>query len=669
MIPFRIRFRHLPALSMAWMRSLLMPAMLSILAAAAAPISILAQNRITMVKEPFAEPSPAPVNTDVVFRVSATDAGGTPVTYSWDFGDGSERTAFDAHSGAVHRYAKPGRYSVIIRMEADGARIAQSFFLLVHSPVSNPRPTASSTIILDAKRGRIWTVNPDNNSVACIDALNLERLFEAPVGAHPRTLAQAPDGSIWVANQDDATLSILDPETGLLRRNAVLPYGSMPFGIVFSPDGKAAFVSLQGTGKLIKIDPANGKVRSEAVLPGAPRGLSVTGDSKRVLATRFISPVDHGVVWDVESEAMTVTPGITLEADKTPDAENAGRGVPNYLSSVVIAPDGGQAWLPAKKDNTGRGLFRNGSPLDFQSTVRAMIMRIDLAARKEVLPLRLDMDDSEMPTAVAFGPLGDPVFIAFQGSNKVAVWDPNANVRLMTLPSTGLAPQGLAVDSATGRLFVQGFMSRTVSVFDVSNLLSGRENTATEVKVVGTVEKEKLPERVLRGKRIFYNAGDPRMSKDGYLSCASCHLDGGADGRVWDFTDRGEGLRKTVSLLGRGGMGQGPVHWSANFDEIQDFEHDIRGPFGGTGFMKEDVFRAHGRDRALGGFKEGLSPELDDLAAYVASLNRVNASPFRNRDGSMTDEGREGEKVFNREDVGCVRCHVPPGYTDSRLTS
>ncbi|MDQ3001706.1 MAG: hypothetical protein M3Y08_10650, partial [Fibrobacterota bacterium] len=47
----------------------------------------------------------------------------------------------------------------------------------------------------------------------------------------------------------------------------------------------------------------------------------------------------------------------------------------------------------------------------------------------------------------------------------------------------------------------------------------------------------------------------------------------------------------------------------------------------------------------------------------------VNASPFRNRDGSMTDEGREGEKVFNREDVGCVRCHVPPGYTDSRLTS
>ena len=37
--------------------------------------------------------------------------------------------------------------------------------------------------------------------------------------------------------------------------------------------------------------------------------------------------------------------------------------------------------------------------------------------------------------------------------------------------------------------------------------------------------------------------------------------------------------------MGRAGTGQGNVHWTANFDEIQDFEHDMRGPFGGTGFL------------------------------------------------------------------------------------
>jgi hypothetical protein len=30
---------------------------------------------------------------------------------------------------------------------------------------------------------------------------------------------------------------------------------------------------------------------------------------------------------------------------------------------------------------------------------------------------------------------------------------------------------------------------------------------------------------------------------------------------------------------------QGPLHWTANFDEVQDFEHGMRSAFGGTGFM------------------------------------------------------------------------------------
>ena len=39
-------------------------------------------------------------------------------------------------------------------------------------------------------------------------------------------------------------------------------------------------------------------------------------------------------------------------------------------------------------------------------------------------------------------------------------------------------------------------------------------------------------------------------------------------------------MRNTITLHGRAGIAHGNVHWSANFDEIQDFEHDIRGAFG-----------------------------------------------------------------------------------------
>jgi hypothetical protein len=132
---------------------------------------------------------------------------------------------------------------------------------------------------------------------------------------------------------------------------------------------------------------------------------------------------------------------------------------------------------------------------------------------------------------------------------------------------------------------------------------------------------------------------------------------------VWDFTDRGEGLRNTTSLLGRRGAGHGRLHWSANFDEIQDFEHDIRNGFGGRGFAADELFQSGTRDTTLGDPKAGISAELDALAAYVTSLDRVHPSPHRDADGSATADGEAGAAIFER--LGCATCHAGPDLTDS----
>ena len=104
---------------------------------------------------------------------------------------------------------------------------------------------------------------------------------------------------------------------------------------------------------------------------------------------------------------------------------------------------------------------------------------------------------------------------------------------------------------------------------------------------------------MLQGKQLFYDARDTRLARDGYMSCASCHNDGGQDGRVWDLTGFGEGLRNTISLRGRAG-GQGFLHWSNNFDEVQDFEGQIRTLAGGTGLMTDAQFNAGTRSQPLG---------------------------------------------------------------------
>jgi hypothetical protein len=112
-------------------------------------------------------------------------------------------------------------------------------------------------------------------------------------------------------------------------------------------------------------------------------------------------------------------------------------------------------------------------------------------------------------------------------------------------------------------------------------------------------------------------------------------------------------------------MGHGRVHWSANFDEIQDFEHDIRNAFGGTGFLSDAQLALAGEP--LGAPKAGRSADLDALAAYVASLGseHLPRSAARPADGSKSSAALRGAGVFAAE--GCASCHAGGVLTDSSL--
>ncbi|RZL86801.1 MAG: hypothetical protein EOP73_31485, partial [Variovorax sp.] len=266
---------------------------------------------------------------------------------------------------------------------------------------------------------------------------------------------------------------------------------------------------------------------------------------------------------------------------------------------------------------------------------------------------QLDFNDRAPARAAAYSPNGDYLFVAQMEGNRIAVVDAyNRSVRGEI--ETDRAPHGLYVDERRQRLYVNNFLGRSVGVYDIEPVLSAESFSARPLATVAAVAAETLPQAVLRGKRLFYNAADPRMSRDNYMSCASCHADGGDDGMVWDFTQRGEGLRRTISLQGRAGLGRGRVHWTANFDELQDFENDIRSAFGGTGFLSDRDFWA--TSDPLGAPKSGRSRDLDDLAAYMSSLSRHGRSPERQADGSLTVEALRGRQLFDT--LQCATCHA-----------
>lgn len=606
---------------------------------------------------------PSLVGEAYKFSANAGDASGT-VQYRWSFGDDVVADYAAGQAQIEHVYAKPGHYFVAVTVQdTASARSGDQTTHIVHYPTTPKRPAASSTIIYDEKRSRIFCVNQDSDTISAVDPIALEKAGELAVYKDPEALALAPDGKLWVLHKDDYAIAIVNPDTMMIERGFRLPYASQPVGLVMSPTGDAAYVTLQAVGKLLKLNPITGEIVAQAEVGPTPRGVSVSADGAQVFVTRFVSTVAGGEVAVVDAATLTVKNRYQLAPDTTTtDTDQKGRGLPNFLFSVGLSPDGREAWVSGKKDNIFRGVNRDGLKLTQDNTVRPMVSVLNLSETTESLTNRIDLDDRDLPTYVEFSPLGDYAFVTVTGSNLVEVRDAYTRGFLTSLTDAGLAPRGTVL-GPKNLLFVQGSMERSVVVYDVSTILDASDIRSIKVKDIPVVAQEKLPPDVLLGKQVFSNSADGRMTVQGYLTCITCHFDGGDDGQVYDFTSRNEGFRNTISLKGRRGTGQGNLLWSGAFDEVQDFEEEIRGLFLGHGFIPDADLMVGTREQALGDKKVGLSKELDALAVYLTSLDHVDPSPFRNPDGSMTDAARAGQALFGK--LGCDFCHSGPDYTDS----
>ncbi len=608
------------------------------------------------------------VGTSANFQVTASDPDpNTTLTYKFSWGDGTADTGPQTGSTAAHTYISPGRYTAIVTVSDGTFNVTQPVTVIVIYPQTAVSAVASSQIIYDGVHNKVWCVNPDSDTVTRLDAVTLAKDLETAVGTHPRSLALKPDGSaIWVACGEASEIDILNPTTGAVTSVASLGYGFDPAAIAFAPNSTAAFVAAQGAEALLKLDPTTAAITASLDMGAGPNSLAISGDSTRVLVTRFISPDTEGEVWEVNPTTMALTRTFSLAFDNTPDTEHSGRGVPNYLMQVAITPDGRRAWVPSKKDNIVRGTLRDGNPLTHDNTVRSIFSELDLQNNVENLGARHDVDNHSLLGNVCFSPRGDIGFMAFLGNNEVQAFDTVSQANLSGF-ITGHAPSGLCISPDGTKLYVLNFLDRTVASYDVSQLVNGISSTINPIANTSTIAHELLTAQVLQGKQIFYNAADPRMAGEGYMMCASCHLEGDHDGRTWDFTDRGEGLRNTIDLRGHSGMLQGNVHWSANFDEIQDFEHDIRLAFSGLGFMTDADFAATeppfmNAQGVISPKKTGKSPDLDALAAYVASLTHTPKSPYRTN-GQHTTSGLNGRQTF--VSLQCYTCHRGSEFTDS----
>jgi DNA-binding beta-propeller fold protein YncE len=608
------------------------------------------------------------------FAATASDPEGGVLEYRFTFGDGNSRD-WAGSATAAHVYSAAGRYPAMVQVrDAQGLIASRSLRVSVFTSPPGPRPSASSALAVESAAGIVHVAHPDGNSVGRVRLNDGTLLGEYATCADPRSVALDAQARLWIACVDDDRVEVRQASDGVLLHAIDTGYGSAPQGLIVDATRQRAYVALSGAGRVLRID-TQSLSRSEVITGPVPHALALSADGSRLLATRLISARDFGEIYDIATSTMTLTRRIPLRF-RTPPFEHSanGRGVPNQLTAIAIDPSGARAYVAAKKDSITRGelFFEGQHDLNPDHTVRAELIAIDLATHREDELRTRDLDNAEGAAGLAFSPDGDYLFVSLQGHDQVLVVD---TLMLGLQPGlqnivgrhpVGAAPQALAVaGGAEPRLLTQNFLGRSLTRHLLAPLLRdglglGAASTQASTSIEG------LSPPVLAGKRLFYNASDPRMSLEGYLSCAACHLDGGSDGRVYDFSSRGEGLRNNIDLRGRAGIGHGRVHWSANFDEIQDFENDIRAFFGGTGFMSQSDFAA--TQSPLGPPKAGRSLALDQLAAYVASLDlaSVPRSPHRQPDGRLTAAAIRGQSHF--QTLGCAACHAPQsGFRDGAL--
>jgi YVTN family beta-propeller protein len=613
----------------------------------------------------------------VTYNASSSYPGN--LQYQWNFGDGTGDSGFSTTPNVSHNYANPGVYTVTLTVKtSDGSTTSTQFIQAVAPPAIAGTAASSSNIAVEKRAGqnaRLWVVNIDNDSVSVFDTVTNAKLAEVTVGTMPRSVAVSPSGSVWVVNKGSSTLSVIDPASLSVSKTVALPRAAQPFGMVFAPDG-TSFVTLEALGKLLKLD-ATGATLAALDVGQNPRHVALTQAGAQLLVSRFITPPQPGEgtgavqttvagvpvggeVLLIDPASLTLTRTITLQHSSKADTETSARGVPNYLGAPAISPDGKSAWIPSKQDNIQRGRFRDQHDLDFQTTVRAIASRLDLTTKAEDYPGRVDLDNSSLASAAAYDASGAYLFVALETSRELAVIDAFGKRELFRLDA-GRAPQAVALSADGRKLFVHNALERTVGIYDLSPLVDLGQAKLPLVGTLSSVTTEKLSAQVLRGKQLFYDARDTRLSRDSYMSCASCHNDGGNDGRTWDLTSMGEGLRNTIYLRGRAGA-QGLLHWSGNFNEVQDFEGQIRVLTQGSGLMSDAAYNTGTRNQPLGDPKAGQSADLDALAAYVSSLSSFAASPYRTAAGALTDNALAGRTVFASQ---CASCHSGGSFTDS----
>lgn len=574
-----------------------------------------------------------------------------------------------------------------------------------------------SYIHFEARQVHPLALCPDGNTLLALDSANARlcrfdlredpprRLPPIPVGLEPTTVRARNNDEVWVCNEVSDSVSVIS-----LQANAVmdtLVVGDEPTDLIFA-QGRA-FVVCARSRELRVFDASSRMPLGSVALQGLqPHAMALSADGNRLWVACLLSGNGSTVLprADARPQGTPQNPSLpaapaTTEIVSTGDPRVKHQvldhdlievdplslevlshrgGVGTHLFDLSMRPGGSELWVCTQDS---RNLTR------FEPALRGHVVDSALVALDGNQRRRHDLNPGldyallpnpaaqavalAMPTSLCFSANGSQLWVAAFGSDRIARIDADTgaiaarvDLRIGADPSAAAmrGPRGLQLDESRQRLYVLNKLSSSLSVVDTVD-----ESLRHELPLA---QHDPMPAAIRRGRGYLFDA---RLSGNGTVSCASCHLDADRDGLAWDLGDPGGEM---ITVMGSNlsvhdntarpralhpmkgpmvtqtlrGLAQGaPFHWRGDRPTLQSFNSTF--------------------DKLMGGSLQDQD-DMNDLATYLNSLAH-HSNPNRNLDRSLPTQHAGGNPLLGRDLFNhhtkshCNTCHSLPQGSDHNL--
>ena len=479
------------------------------------------------------------------------------------------------------------------------------------------------------------TANQISNSVSLIRLSDHKLVDEISCGSQPTDLEFLDDQHLLLTAKWQGELQqfeIRDDQIILQHRWKI---GEHPHGLAIDHQRHVAFVGLVATDQIAQFDLKKQQLTRKITVGKWPKYLTLQPGGKRLAV---------GLGGESKIAILDIPSGETLYTEPLANGTNLGQ--------MRSSADGQYAyftWMVYRTNPINVGNIRRGWVL----ASRIGRVRFDGPSYREAISLDAPGKAVSDPHDLSISPDQSTLIATGSGTHELLIY------RLPDLPfvaqggpgdlidrslqysperfkrlSVGGRPMGIHFGQDSKTAYVANYLLNSVQVVDLER------GDITHTIALGGPEA-KTDAR--RGMEIFY---DGTRSLDQWYSCHSCHQDGGTNARPMDTMNDGtEMTLKTVLPL---------YHVTKTF------------PWTWHGWQTSLM---DSMEKSVTSTMQGEEPsEQDkrDLIAFLATL-KAPVNPFRNADGTLSDEAKRGKAIFHGRKAACIDCHNGAYFSDSKI--